>query len=224
MKATRILASLILVTAMAGAAQAQLIHCGWNSCDSNPNVNHTDPPHVAPGTYNFVVSIIGADAPLIGTSMLIDIYPGVPDAWRFDAGGCQGPDYVAFSSSSFSKTCPTLRGTNPLPVPFYGYDPGTQRANIALFNSHDTFDPTPAQRYSIWVVSFDHQYSVPGPGVPGSTCGGKEVPLALELKNIAYNRADGNVDRPQGDTYCTWNQGPVATEKSTMGRVKAQYR
>jgi hypothetical protein len=225
MKATRILASLILVAMTAGAANAQFIRCSWNSCD--PQNSNQD--FLGPAVYNLVLSVTGADAPNIGTDVSIFLYPDVPDAWRFDDNGCQTGTQLTRSNAAFNKTtCPTMLGGTPGPNVIYGYDPGSQMAQYRLVMTYDTFDPSPAIRYTIWQLGFDHTFSVAGPGSPPATCGGAERPLALELRNTQYLRADGANDAlvvASSDVNpCTWNGGPVPAQPTTLGRVKAQYR
>lgn len=224
MKATRIFASLILVAATAGAAQAQFVRCSWNTCD--PQVVNQN--FEGPAQYKLVLSMVQAELPNVGHDASIFLYPSVPDAWRFDDIGCQTGAQLILSTNGFSKTCAPMRGSNPFPITFYGYDGPTQRAQLRLLNTYDTFDPAGATRYTLWVVTFDHSFSVAGPGAPGETCGDADKGLALEVRNAEYLRADGGKDFPQtqaGDANpCLWNMGPVATERSTMGRLKAQYR
>jgi hypothetical protein len=225
MKATRFFASLILVAATAGAAQAQFVRCSWNTCD--PQVVNQN--FGGPAVYNLVLSMSQADLPNVGHDSSIFLYPSVPDAWRFDDNGCQTGSQLVISTNAFNKTsCPAMRGSNPFPITFFGYDPGMQQAQLRLLNTYDTLDPLGDRRYTLWVLSFDHSFSVAGPGLPGETCGGAEKGLALEVRNLEYLRADGGKDIPttqQGDANpCLWNMGPVATERSTMGRLKAQYR
>ena len=223
--ATRVFASLALLAATAGAAHAQFVRCSWSTCDPQ-NINQD---FVGPGAYSLVVSMINADQPNVGHDVTLAVYPEIPDAWRFDDSGCQtGAQLVVENGGPLSKTCPAMRGPNPFPITFYGYDNGTGRGTLRMLNTYDTFDPAPDLRYLLWAVTFDHTYSVVGPGAPGETCGGAEVPVSLEILRTEYLRQDGGKDFAQtapGDgNPCLWNQSVVSTQQTTLGRVKAQYR
>ena len=221
MKATRVVAALALVALTSGAAQAQFVRCSWNSCD--PQV--VNQSFAGPGVYNLVVSMSGADAPNVGTEVNVLLFPAIPDAWRFDDSGCQTPSQILFNSNAFSKTCPAMRGTNPLPITHFGYNEGV--GTIRLFQAYDTFDPDPSSRYTLWTIAFDHTYSQAGPGEPGY-CGGADAPVSIAVGRVEYAQEDGQkiiAQTAPGDVNpCLWNQSVVPTQSTTLGRVKSQYR
>jgi len=226
MKATRFVIALLLLATVVGNADAQFKRLSWDGCDPQiPDKSYN--PVLVPQDYKLVISIIGLDAPLIGHDSKITVGPALPDAWRFDDAGCQTSSQIAMLDGPFSKTCTALRGTTPLPITAFLYDPDAMNATMRLAVAYDTFDPDPAVRYSLFVVNFNHDYSVVGAGTPGSTCGGVEKGLLFELYT-ELGLESGQLFRPAtqpGDQQVTWNGGPfVPTVPATWGKVKGLYR
>src|SRR5262245_23303019 len=70
----------------------------------------------APGPISMYASVVGHDEPHTGYSFTVYVVPtpgsAVPDAWRFDAAGCQGTDRVElhyFPMGAISKACPAFQ-------------------------------------------------------------------------------------------------------------------
>ena len=227
MKATRLLIALLLLATVVGNADAQYKRLSWDGC--NPQVpDKTYNPVLSPQNYVLVVSAIGLTQPLIGHDSKVFIGPGLPDAWRFDDLGCQTSSGLMISSAGMTKAgCPPLTGGTPLEITAFQYDTEAMNAQIRLAIAYDVLVPDPAQRYALWVLTFDHQYSVPGAGAPGLTCGGVEKGLLFDVStDLAL--FSGAIQRPQtqpGDQQVTWNGGPfVPTVPATWGKVKGLYR
>ncbi len=113
-----------------------------------------------------------------------------PDAWRFDANGCQGSPFVRILITPPAGTCSALWGSGPEPNslkflahgPLDGVSPpGAMRLVTAVTYPGTLQVPDSAQRYFMFAVRFDHSHSVSGPGVPGVTCGGYEAPMCFAL-------------------------------------------
>jgi hypothetical protein len=160
--------SVILVASLSllpTGAHAQVVRLSWDNCDPQiANKNFT-----GPGTYKLVESIIGAADSVVGHDSNIVIGPNVQDAWRFDDNGCQSGRLI-LSSSALSKSCPAFKGTNPLEITQYSYDPNSGDASIRLSIVFDSFLPTSATRYTMWQLAFDHTYSSAGVDGDSTTC------------------------------------------------------
>jgi hypothetical protein len=222
-----LLIALLLLATVVGNADAQYKRLSWDGCD--PQVpDKTYNPVLSPQNYVLVVSAIGLTQPMIGHDSQIFIGPAVQDAWRFDEAGCQTGSQLTISDNGMPKAgCPALKGGTPLPITDYSYDPVAMNCQLRLAIAYDALVPDPAQRYSLWVITFNHDYSVVGSGVPGATCGGVEKGMLFDL-DTKLALLSGAVVRPQtqpGDHQVTWNGGPfVPTVPATWGKVKGLYR
>jgi hypothetical protein len=216
----------------AGGTQG-FLRLSWNSCDYVQNLNFTGPGQQA----QMVVSLSGEDRPMRGSRVFISIGPNVQDAWRFDevTAGCNTPGLLAFSNAALNKTCPQAVGGTPIPINQYLYDSGSGKALLDMAVAHDPITLDPATRYTLSRATFDHTYSVTGPGTPGSTCGGAEAPLCFHIINAEFLN-DQFVKEPfsysANEFWVTWQDagntlgcpGPTQAEQSTWGRVKGLYR
>jgi hypothetical protein len=177
-----------------------------------------------PGVYKLVLSAASLAGGFNGHDTNVYISPWLVDAWRFDNGGCQGPDYFHASTAALNKSCPALLGTAPLSIVNYGYDASVQIGIIRLANTFNEFTADPSVRYTLWQLSFDHTFSVPGPTDPGVTCGGAQMGEYFHAET-EFLHADGRVTSatgPDRDVY--FNGGAVRGQRTTWGRVKATYR
>jgi hypothetical protein len=246
-----ILAAWSLVAVFAGVAQAAgCSRLSWGTCD--PWVENTS--FTGPATYVLVWSIAGTGDSTTGTDGVIHIgnfgLAPVPDAWRFDDGGCQTFSRIGLSTAGFSKSCAAFQGGNSLPIASCVLDQYGQ-PDLYLADSFDLFTPNAANRYTAWVVNFDHSFSSVGPTPPfDSTCGGAERCVNLVLTYAHYVTADNQtVLMPSCDSdpsfpapywsavrpgstssnsgFALWNGGCLvfdATRPSTWGRLKGLYR
>jgi len=231
MKIARILVTLALLVVAAGAANAQqypgCASLAWNACaPANPNDQPYSPPQVL---YKLVISAIGVNQANIGHDTNLVIGPNVPDAWRFDDIGCQTGSQLILSGTSFTKTCPVMKGLNSLPITFYGYDPGTKNCELRLGVTYDAIAaPVAATRYTLWQVTFDHTYSSALPTDPGNTCGEADQGLNLDLGFCQMLQTNGYanfIPVCPSDARCTWAGGPVVpTIPASWGKVKGLYR
>jgi hypothetical protein len=214
------------------------VRLSWNSCDVVNSIGDLN----SGATVNLprlVISGIGTDIPLVGVDGSLFFGPNLPDSWRFDDTGCQTGSQLGLSRNALLKTCPSLRGMNPFPITFFGYDAATQRAQLRLLDTFDAFTPVAVTRYTWWVITFDHSFSSPNPTIPGTDCGevdqsiciawGQKIVGADEPPTILAQ--SGLKYRPTLENqYVSWLQdrpgclGEVPTERSTWGRVKGLYR
>jgi len=173
-----------------------------------------------------------------------------PDAWRFDAAGCQGSSFITINHlapATAVKTCPNFQGTNAsiqikdfsFVNPGAGYSTEIMRGVMA--NTYPgTFTSLPGTRYFLAQFVFDHSFSVNGATTTGTDCGGFETPMCLALLQGAvgapagttsYLRASDGVEVPfdftTNDHVTTLAQGGcpgVPTKSTTWGAIKSQYR
>jgi hypothetical protein len=227
MKATRFLIALLLLATVVGTADAQYKRLSWDGCDPQIPDKSYD-PMLSAQSYNLVVSAVGLTHEMIGHDSMISIGPALPDAWRFDDEGCQTSSGLLYSYAGLAKVgCPALTGNAPLPITAFLYDPETRYAAMRLAVVYDMLTPDPAMRYCLWVLTFDHQYSVIGAGAPPNTCGNVDQGLLFDLTTDILLQT-GGVLKPAtqpGDVQVTWNGGPfVPTVPATWGKVKGLYR
>ena len=90
------------------AEAAGTVRIDWDSCPNASPVNKT----IVPGqVVSLFLSVIGQSATHTGYRTVVDVVPATgapyPDAWRFDEGGCQGPDFlrIAHRLTVFNVTC-----------------------------------------------------------------------------------------------------------------------
>lgn len=211
-----------------------------------------------PGLYPLVYSVYGVSSPIVGTDSQIRVrgwtkfcVPGLPDAWRFGGGQCEGANRIALSRSSAQLGCPTLDETGKdTVITFIGIDVDNSLF-IRLAEEHVSHPvtPDPLKRYTVWVVTFDFTHASAGPSpVDLSSCGGADLPGELSFDFAEMLGADGigrnlqNCDFTSGGAEANWNGGfqpcdffhpvsaqtspcgPVPTQLTTWGRVKATYR
>lgn len=258
----RNLVALLLVGLSSGAAHgAAVIDLSWDAC--SPIKHDRVLPGGATLSHLFVLGtgITGPTAAyqfrvFMGSDMGSNAFGtcspiNVPDAWRFDAAGCQGPSL--YSVSTVSKTCPTLSGTStPLKTINLSYDPisGQQVLIVALVYSNEPQPADPNVTYQLAHIQFDHTFAVQGAGDPPNTCGGFEKPMCFTLwggynvhgdclpanmvEHGSYVRSDGT-EVPFGggpDDVATFRIDAgiqacnLATpaRPTTWGAIRAQYR
>ncbi len=235
--------------AYAGSAQAAdgVVDMGWNSC--NPTTTNIGPiPDGSTSGADLWVSVLGLDQPHKSYEFQV-IYGNattrvVPDAWQFDAIGCQAGAGVTLEHTAPAKTCPSLQGTispnfqiktiarDGLAGP--QYDPAFM--HITYANAYpnggagNTTEINPAVRYFLGRIRFSHEFSVAGAGDPPNTCGGLDQSICFALTSANYvNLADQQVGFGQGGIRgVTVNSslGCPATpaRNATWGQIKGQYR
>jgi hypothetical protein len=238
MKVTRILASLLLLAAVTGTASAvPAVRISWDNC--TPLIINKD---ITPGsTASLFASVGGQDQGHKGYEIQMRLGTGsapLPDAWRFDADGCQGPALVALDhlpSGTLVKTCPAMQGNlQSVQVKAYDYDASSGKARIAVFNTYPAGQPTanPATRYFMARAGFDHSFSVDGETTPGVDCGRLAAPICvhgvaanwLDINGatlaFAYENEFVNSRDPNNLSRCP---GATPTQPITWGKIKDQY-
>jgi len=242
MKLTRIFASMLLLAVCATASFADgVVDVTWNSCTGVTNINTT-----GGSVLNAYVSVLGQS--VTAQSYQVWAYgasagAGVPDAWRFDAAGCEGPSFFTLNHlapAAVVKTCPSFQGTQQsLQIKDYSFDPTTNKARIVLANAYpnggagNPSATNPAQRYLLANWAFDMTFGVVGPSDPtAGTCGGIEKPFCWALTTTSWLDTNGTeFPWTHGQDFVTVNDalnaqhcpGVVPAASRTWGSLKQQY-
>jgi hypothetical protein len=225
--------STLLVSGVSRAADG-MVTMNWNSC--------TGPIDIAtenPAITNLYISVSGMDVPHKAYDVRF-IYgnasQAVPDAWRFDATGCEGPTLIAQNTTS--KSCVGfMQSASGLQIKKVQFSPpsdpyATTLMQVLLANSYNAgvavVDPN--VRYLLEQVVFDLSAAVDGAGSPPATCGGFEQPMCFKLSwatyldmasnEIPFGRAPVTSVSYLGASAC----GSIPAKPTTWGNIKGQYR
>jgi len=223
----------------ASGAQADgMVRLDWNGCTTSP-VDKS----IAPGSVSSLfVTVTGHSATHHGYRIIVNVTPSsgpdFPDAWRFEDGGCLGPDYLTIDHLLVTggATCPNFQGpASSLQAKSYVYDSFTGRGRIQLANVYpnSVLVADPAKRYFLMRAIFDHSLADTGPTVAGVSCGGLEKPMCLTFESAGYYDADDAevpwaIDRgavtandPTANAACA---GATSVRSRTWGALKSLYR
>lgn len=229
--------AVILLVALAPASWAQnpqaVISWGTSCPTVVKNMNFT-----GPGAYRLWVAIKNltpADQN-VGVDLWLFAGTPVPDAWRFDDIGCQTQTRIASNNLPNTKACPAMLGTNPLSITGVEYDVATHRESLRFVYTYDAFTPATGITYTMWNIIFDHSHSVAGSDADPTTCDNAGAPLSIaisdpsDVDHQSYVLTTANVSEPlhfadPSDQSVTWNgEQPIATQPTTWGRIKSEYR
>jgi len=243
----KLLTTMSALAALALAAPAYAadgtFNLSWDSC-TGPLDKTVVAANPAISLYG---SVIGFDVPfkayqvqlIWGNSATTD----VPDAWRFDAPGCQGSSFITIdhlAPAAVVKTCPTLQGAvasiqikdvSKVSTGAAPYDGDYLRLTMANATGDAVVTPVAATRYFVVRALFDHSFSVVGATTPGTDCGGVEQPICIATIIATYLDANGvewnwGLDGNRGATAngsAGCPASPVQTS-TTWGAIKSQYR
>jgi hypothetical protein len=237
MKVTRFLVSLLFLGVASNAFAAGSVSINWDTC-----VGPQDKA-VAPGSIvSLNMSVLGQSDPhqAYQVQLTLGSPGGLKDAWRFDPAGCQGSSFITINHlapAAISKACPTFQGSfASVQVKDYSYDALTGKARLSLYNAYppnNSVQINPAVRYFLGGVTFDHTFSVVGPGTPAETCGGVEAPVCVHITSATWLTPAGveipwaisqefvTANDPQNLSHCP---GATPATTTTWGSLKNQYR
>ena len=208
-------------------------------------IDKTGAPGGAGITYEIFMSVLGIDQlhKAYDVRMIYgDASQNVPDAWRFDAVGCEGSSLVTLDHlppAAVSKACPAFMQTSApsLQIKDVSLSPNTDPyattlMRCVLANSYPNGVATinPATRYFLAGFKFDFTFGVTGPSDPGNTCGGMETPVCFKMSNSRWldlNGIESAFDRASAAISVSW-QGAgacaaVPARPATWGQLKNQY-
>lgn len=232
-----LLAALFLSPTSRAQADATLA-LTWDSC-----TGPVDRASSGPGPYSLYASVVGLNVPHKAYEVWLTIGDSqnlVPDAWRFDAAGCQGSTLATVDHlppAAEAAACPALQGDlESLQIKAVDLWPDafglpTTMLRVVLASAYPVGiqNPDPTQRYFLARFTFDHTRSVDGRGAPGTSCGGFETPMVFRDFRGAYLTTDG-VEVPfvgVGTATARFNsagRAPTPAHPVTWGAIKNQYR
>jgi hypothetical protein len=253
----KVLTSLAVVAALAFASSSYAVTgtatMGWNGCNASPITDLAITAGQATGI-NLMVFMTGQDDQATAYQTQI-LYANsgtktVPDAWRFDASGCQTSSFVTLNHqapASVVKTCPTFRDagaphssleikTLDFEPPGFPYPTTLMRIQVAVALTAGAAAPVAGTKYFLMDAEFNESFGIVGPS-PGdlSSCGNLETPMCFNLNSCSYIINDGSGNEISfnfhgGADWATANaggaggcQGSPAVTK-TWGQIKNQYR
>jgi len=229
----------ILAVAAVGQAANGTVDMTWDSC-TGP-VDKTTP---VGAPYQLFISEIGLDQ--VHTAYDVRFIYGnasqtVPDAWRFETGGCQDG---LLTIDAASKTCPAFAQTandSALQITRVEFSPESERYATTLIRvvfakayRNTPITPVPTTRYLLGRFSFDLSAAVAGPTDPGVTCGEFEEPMCFKLSTADWltpwdvTQLEFPFERANPALSASFN-GPsacpaVPARAKTWGSIKSQYR
>lgn len=232
--------SALVVPGVSRAADG-VVDMTWDTC-----VGPVDKSTTAPGVYGIYVSVLGID--VLHKAYDVRVIYGnasqlIPDAWGFDATGCQGSSFVSvdhLAPAAVSKVCPSMMQTSApsLQIKDVSLVPvGQPYANTlmrcVLANSYPNGVATinAATRYFLARYNFDHTFSVTGPTQAGVNCGGFEESMCFKFQQGTYldmNGVEFSFGRSSPALAVSFNSASacpgVPAQPKTWGSIKAQYR
>ena len=222
------------------------VDLSWDACAPIVSQRVRDGAH----PYSLYASVLGHDSPhkAYQVTMLVEAVntSGIPtflhpDAWRFDAPGCQTSALLRIdhqAPSAVVKACPSFQPplVGSIQDRSFVFDPLLGRCRTFLATTYPagtSATTNPAQRYFLVRWEFDHTFSVVGPGTPGEPglpapdCGGFETNLRFRITSAAWLDL-ANEERawsfgPDPLTFCG-SCTPVPAAATTWGQIKGQYR
>ena len=222
--------AILSTLAVAGVSRAAIgtVDLSWDGC-----TGPVDKTTTTPGIYNLFITELGHDQPHKAYDVRIiygDATQNVPDAWRFDADGCEGTSLI--TQDVTSKLCPPFWQNAPgaLQIKKVEFSPpqdgyATTLMRILLANAYGEVNVVvPTTRYLLEVIKFDLSAAVVGAGSPPATCGGFEVPMNFKLTYAIWLDLAGNeIPFNRSRTTVSFN-GVVPVRAETCGSIKSQYR
>jgi hypothetical protein len=229
----RILLSILGCLVASGASQAAVgtVDMTWDGC-----TGPVDKTTTTPDFYSIFITVIGHDQATRAYD--VRVYYGnatqeVPDAWRFDADGCETS--AGIQQDATSKECPAFgeSADSNFVIKFVRFSqPYKTLMEVIFAHSYAPGNaPNPATRYLLERIRFDLNAAVPGEG-SATTCGGFEQPMCFALNfatflDVNRNEIPFNYSRPS--LTVAFNglaancPGSSPARASTWGSIKGQY-
>jgi hypothetical protein len=217
------------------------VDLSWNACA--PVIASVDSVQQI-RSISLYVSVLGHDEEHTGAGVELVYGNGstltVPDAWRFDAGGCLGTaerTYDLLAPAEVAATCPSF---DPRPLLLQQFEVGFVRSNepypptmmrIYLSNQQltvNTRQTNPNQRYFLARILFYLSKAVDGTALNPGTGGGLETPMCYFLLSARFATASLSVvpfalgNRALSIRGSCDIQTPAIP--TTWGQLKSQYR
>jgi len=203
-----ILAGLFVLPAPlpAAAAPPALVNMSWNGCVSPVDLGPASGP-----VRSLVISESGITEPVGGVMFSLELgtmFSGLPDAWRFDAAGCNGLNWQALLQPG-GAGCPVLHGSmQPLFSALYEYVQVSPLVAVGRIRFAESFTPAAVPGTGpLTVVKFvfDQSASSLGPTTADS-CGCLSRAVCFSFLQASYLDAQSNeIPLGIGEDHLTWN-------------------
>lgn len=245
----KLLSGVMVLAALAFASTSQAtdgtIEMAWNGCVGLPDIASP----AAAGQYSLYVSEVGNNVQHQAYQVRViygDNTQNVPDAWRFDAAGCQGSSFITIdhlAPATVVKTCPSFQGAlQSLQIKDTAFTPptdpyATTTMRLVLANAYPVGTVGNGGRMFLARFLFDHSFSVAGPTDPGNNCGGFEKSMCFKLSVGTYLDMSTPANEipfvrnvaPGAPLFVTFNGdggacAAVPAKSATWGSIKGQYR
>ncbi len=230
-----VLLALLVQAAPGGDAAAEpTVNLSWSFCSSAPLTSRSIGPGDQAGVYT---SVRGHEAPHLGYRLawiLRTPDPGFPDAWRFDADGCQGTDLLTINPRgpvTFTR-CFDFAGASAWTASTrVEFDASAGTLRIELDHDYSPLVvPSVDQTYFLARVLFDHTWSSVESGA--TMCSGIDRPVCIALAQAGWIDEAGELQAwpiGSGIVSASPDGGPVEcaavpATRGTWGTIKAQYR
>jgi hypothetical protein len=224
------------------------VRLSWDSC--SPLVFDKT---MNPGPVQIVASVIGQSTPHQAYQVWIVARQNgsvvLPDAWRFDAAGCQAGRASVSSTPEppLAASCPPFvpAGVQMLEIKLVQIAP----PGLGLFGEWINgllavaypagVTPDPDVRYHLATFTFDHTFSVPGSATEAGTCGGLDAQMCIAAVPWKVTWLDlqgqewqfNGVDQANVGLYSLTANDPnglcngvIPARPTTWGAIKAQYK
>jgi len=239
---------LALISALVFASPAfadPAIDYGWQGGTRQCVRSATDVTFSQSSSYQLIVAIHGFDQPFVAYEGSVVIMPAdggsFPDAWRYDAAGCQpeGAMTTWFFPPPVEFGCfPLVYNARPYyqaAAPIFDETAGRLRVPFRVeYRDGPVSAFEPAYPSVLAIMQFDIAQSVPTNQAGPGTCGGLERPMCFQLESVRFERPDHSmmeIDRPisivtanaaalGGTAACT----AVSARAATWGALRASYR
>jgi hypothetical protein len=167
----------------------------WGSCPAFLGSDRYDPTSTSE---TITVTGNGLSGTIRSVRFTILIWAGgsqVPDAWRFDPGGCEVGSF-AIGQTPAGRLCPPLRGTHASEsskVDYLAFPPGGWSDGREIVRYGVIFDPLvadPTTTYTIARLDIDHSNAILGGTREAGSCNCLERPLCISLHDVVYEDGD----------------------------------
>ena len=236
-----VLASLALTIAPTIARANPRIGLSWNQCDSVETVHPVVSADRVAHLFVFIEGLVGE---VTGFEVEIQIrstggnactcyyeHWGVPPAWNFEPGGCQGPDRLNAEFRPPGSGCPTLANqpsfASQTAVVYPGYcsymtcPTSYEALSLQAGATHPWSLATPI-RTTLWRLDFDLSASCAF-APSGVTCCPDDSPLSLQATGGLAWLKDGSTVQLDGSRV-TYSSDAVPARSASWGQIKAIYR
>jgi len=238
----------ILIPVVSSASPS--LSLSWDGCPGSHPINRS---RFDGATANVVATAQGFDDQVIGISVWIGVGAtgvGLPDAWRFDAEGCNAGRAQTLQAAA-GPGCPFLPGAQaPIPTQYqYGSQGSYYYAAL-----HDPSPLNPGTRYTVAQFQFDMSAAFAGLGTKPDSCGCLDEPVCVHLFRASWVDRDNlehdfviaqsflNWEDPANLVGCPYGcelcppgtppdppnhcvaDAPTPAGSRTWGQVKALYR